>query len=215
GKKSWRAKLADATPKSFGKSTSFALPVSERGKKRHENETSIQKRSKTHDVTPETKFSVGEREKESAGMRNSDSHALLSSVRRTEREGSNIAARCARDIERESTHLKRNINTGQIYRLLRWGCYQRIWRLETTSAQSYLINISTPVSSKHLLIPFQLFCSLNTCRALRGRRGSVGAGGEGDMSSSAIMPCAVRQLGSCLRSRLVLTTKRKKWGGRR
>jgi hypothetical protein len=29
---------------------------------------------------------------------------------------------------------------------------------------------------------------LKTCMALRGRRGSVGAGGEGDSSSSAIVP---------------------------
>lgn len=58
------------------------------------------------------------------------------------------------------------------------------------ASSAYLINISTPVSSRLRFTPFQLFFNLNTCMAVRGRRGSNAAGGEGDISSSAIMPCA-------------------------
>jgi hypothetical protein len=49
------------------------------------------------------------------------------------------------------------------------------------------MNISTPVDSMHLLIPFHDFFNLKTCLASSGRRGSVGAGGGGSgMQPSAI-----------------------------
>ena len=52
---------------------------------------------------------------------------------------------------------------------------------------SYLINISTPVSAMHLLIPFHDFLSLNTCLASSGSLGSVGAGGAGSGRLSAMI----------------------------
>ncbi len=60
-----------------------------------------------------------------------------------------------------------------------------LW-IECSDRQSYLMNISIPVASIHRLIPFQDFFNLNTCKAVKGRRGSVGAGGAGSVKPSAM-----------------------------
>lgn len=48
------------------------------------------------------------------------------------------------------------------------------------------MNISIPVADKQRLTPFQDFFILKTCLAVKGRRGSVGAGGAGSGRVSAM-----------------------------
>lgn len=82
--------------------------------------------------------------------------------------------------------IKTRVAVTQLFLLLAHA-HECMQKMSIYQWNAYLINISTPVSAMHLLIPFHDFFSLNTCLASNGSRGSVGAGGAGSGSASAII----------------------------
>lgn len=85
------------------------------------------------------------------------------------------------------SELKRVLRLHNFFSSLHTRIHKCMQKMSIYQWNAYLINISTPVSAMHLLIPFHDFFSLNTCLASNGSRGSVGAGGAGSGSASAII----------------------------
>ena len=74
--------------------------------------------------------------------------------------------------------------------------YITIRRIQSLHTDTYLANISTPVSCIFLWIPFHDFLILNTSLAFRGRRLSVGGGADGSINAVIVFPLVASFLSS-------------------